>query len=75
MSLNFKGYTTEGQNFVPHITIGREVVLTEELNKIEEQIKLNKVVIPVKKLSLMESARLKGELKYLPLNSKESGCS
>ena len=75
MLLKCKGYTIEERKFVPHITIGREVVLTKEFNKMEQQMKLNEVVIPVSKISLMESTRIKGELKYIPLYTKEFRCS
>ncbi len=70
-SLEYKGYKAEEKKYVPHITIGREIVLAEEFNKIEQTVNMDKAVLTVKKVSLMESARLNGELKYIPLYSKE----
>lgn len=71
MLLEYQGYPIERKSFVPHITIGREVVLKEEFYKIEQQIKMEKVIIPVINISLMESTRLKGELRFISLYTKE----
>ncbi|KUO48732.1 MAG: hypothetical protein APF76_01970 [Desulfitibacter sp. BRH_c19] len=69
-SLERKGYTKEERNFVPHVTIARQVVLMEDLKKMQQQIKMDNIIIPVSKLSLMESTRVKGELRYIPLYTK-----
>lgn len=70
MALEVQGYPSEGKGFVPHITLGRQIILTEELNKIGEQIKLSDIGIPISKISIMESSRLNGELTYSPIYAK-----
>lgn len=72
-SLERKGYIREERSFVPHITMGREVVLIEDFNKMQQQIRMDRVTIPISKLSLMESTRIKGQLRYIPLYAKELG--
>ncbi|QUH18614.1 RNA 2',3'-cyclic phosphodiesterase [Alkaliphilus sp. B6464] len=64
------GYPREESSFVPHITLGRQVVLSRELDKINEKIHIDEMAIPVKKISIMESTRVNGELTYIPLYSK-----
>lgn len=60
----------EERKFTPHITIGREVVLKEDFNNLLKEIELKKLAILVDKVSLMESTRVNGELKYIPLYVK-----
>lgn len=69
-ALEEQGYPREESSFVPHITLGRQVVLSEELDKINGKIHIDNMVILVKKISIMESTRLNGELTYIPLYSK-----
>ncbi len=69
-SLKGKGYKEEERDFVPHVTLGRQIVLIEDFHKMKQQIKMDDIIIPVNKLSLMESTRVKGELRYIPLYNK-----
>ncbi|AFS78218.1 2'-5' RNA ligase [Gottschalkia acidurici 9a] len=65
------GITREERNFKPHITIGRQVIFNKKFNQIVEQINIDKLSIPVDKISLMESTRVNGELKYIPIHVKK----
>lgn len=62
--LHYLGYEKETRSFKPHVTIGRQVILKEDIS----DILLNKKV-KVKKISLMESKRVEGVLTYIPIAS------
>lgn len=66
-----QGYPPEEKTYVPHITLGRQVVLKEELNIINQRLSLDKVTVPVSKISLMESTRIKGRLTYIPIYTQK----
>lgn len=61
----------ELKKFTPHITIGRQVVLKEDFYKVMNKIKIENIEIIVNKISLMESIRIDGQLKYIPIYTKE----
>jgi len=61
----------EERKFTPHITLGRQIVLNEDFNKLREEISVESLPILVDKISLMESTRINGELKYIPIYIKE----
>ncbi|GAB2498593.1 RNA 2',3'-cyclic phosphodiesterase [Alkalibacterium psychrotolerans] len=54
-------------NYVPHLTLGRQIVLASSLSDLNETIGSSKTVIPVDSLSLMESKRVNNELVYEPI--------
>lgn len=70
MYLEELGYPREGKPFVPHITIGREVMLKEGFYNMESEMAVEPVEIAVSKISLMESTRLNGKLTYICLYSR-----
>ena len=63
-TLEDKGFSKEERSFTPHITLGRQIILKEEFNKLTEKIIIENIPIPVNKISLMESSRVNGELTY-----------
>lgn len=69
-ALERQGYPPEEKTFVPHITLGRQVVLKEELKTMNQRIGMDKVIVPVSKISLMESTRIKGQLTYIAIHAK-----
>ncbi len=68
--LEQQGYSKEERKFVPHITLGREVVLADEFNTIASSIQVSNEIITVNKISIMESGRKNGELSYIPIYTK-----
>jgi len=60
----------EERKYTPHITLGREIILKEDFNTLLKEVKIKKLPILVDKVSLMESTRVNGELKYIPLYEK-----
>jgi len=69
-ALERQGYPPEEKTFVPHITLGRQVVLKEELKIMNQRIEMDKAAVPVSKISLMESTRIKGQLTYIAIHAK-----
>lgn len=68
--LESKGYERERRPYRPHITLGREILLSQDIEELRSQIKVVPRIINVKSVSLMESTRVKGKLVYLPLHRK-----
>lgn len=64
--LSLKGFELENREFKPHVTLAREVVLSENVN-----IDSMNYEFTVNKISLMESKRINGELKYIEIFSKK----
>ena len=62
--LTFKGFKLEEREFKPHVTLAREVVLSENIN-----IDSLNYEFSVDRISLMESKRINGELKYIEIFS------
>lgn len=66
-SLMRQGFPRERKGLSPHITLGREVDLTEKFDIIKGLIPLEKRQIKVEKISLMESKRIGAKLVYKPV--------
>ena len=62
--LKAAGFKLESRNYKPHLTLGRQVVLTDEP-------KLETTEVSVHRISLMLSQRIDGKLKYTELYGKE----
>lgn len=62
--LKAAGFKLESRNYKPHLTLGRQVVLTDEP-------KLEIMEVSVHRISLMLSQRIDGKLKYTELYGKE----
>ena len=61
------GLPNEEKDYNPHLTLGREIILSTVLEEIEKELKLEDKRIVVNKLSLMESCRENGRLVYRPI--------
>lgn len=66
-ALEGQGYPREGKAFVPHITLGREVILKGDFRFLQKSLSFDPVEVKVDKITLMESTRIEGKLKYLKL--------
>jgi 2'-5' RNA ligase len=66
-NLEKQGFSRETRTFRPHITIGREVKLRTSFEEILEQAEMKLKRIEVCRISLMESKRMNGVLKYIPI--------
>lgn len=67
LNLVQQGFQREERPYRPHLTLGREIVLTEDFENIKNIITLEKRQIRVDQLTLMESKRINGKLAYVPI--------
>lgn len=68
-ALDEYGFSVENKKYKPHITIGRQVVMFEDL----KDIVVEPLVMPVHSIALMESKRVHGRLVYEVLDEIEVG--
>lgn len=66
-----KGIPREGRAYTPHITLGREIALKHDFSNIAAAIPNENPIIPVERISLMQSIRIDGDLRYIPIFSRE----
>jgi len=66
--LETNGFPRESRGFKPHITIGREIRLKVDIEEIRNNISIENIVVPVERISLMESTRVNGKLSYIPIH-------
>ena len=59
-----EGFPKEKRGISPHITLGREVDLTEKFDNMKAKIPLEPLEISANKISVMESKRIDGKLVY-----------
>lgn len=65
------GFKLEKRPFIPHITLGREVVLMKEFNSQDFVDTMDHLSCEVTKISLMKSERIAGKLVYTEIYAKE----
>jgi 2'-5' RNA ligase len=65
-SLRSKGFSLENRDYMPHITLGREVVL-----KTTPNFDVPKMSMTVSRISLMNSERINGKLIYTEIFAKQ----
>ena len=70
-ALEKHGYRKEDRKYTPHITLGREVLIDEKIEDLNEKAAIESKVIQVTKISLMHSTRVNGRLTYIPIYIKE----
>jgi RNA 2',3'-cyclic 3'-phosphodiesterase len=66
-SLKHEGMPFDEKPLKPHITLGRQVILRNEINELVNLISIDKLTIPVSNITLMESKRINDKLTYVPL--------
>lgn len=65
-----QGYPKEQRKFNAHVTLARETVIQENFHVLQQKIQVDPKVIPIEKISLMESIRVNGKLIYRPIYVK-----
>jgi len=68
--LNEEEHSAENGKYTPHITLGRQIVFSQDFEEWSRSQSVSPVEIKVEKISLMESIRLNGELIYRPVYVK-----
>jgi len=66
-----KQVISQRQKYSPHITIGREILLKASESIISNDITMPEIIVPVTKISLMESIRVQDRLIYRPIHVVE----
>jgi RNA 2',3'-cyclic 3'-phosphodiesterase len=64
------GFLLESRGLNPHITLCREAVIKCSFEQLSREIVIQPIEISVDKVSLMESTRIEGRLKYIPIYTK-----
>lgn len=72
-ALKENGYESEEEGYKPHITLSRETLLKEDFEMEFNRVKIKERKLKVSKVSLMESKRVDGRLRYIPVYVKEIG--
>jgi 2'-5' RNA ligase len=65
------GFQPETRAFKPHLTLGREVTVTDQFQMTELEKTIAPMKMNVRKLSLMRSERIQGKLTYTEIYSKQ----
>ena len=65
------GYPKERNAYTPHITLGREVALDGNFAELAHSVSAESMIVPVSRISLMQSTRTNRRLNYVPLYTKE----
>ncbi|MGE5626705.1 MAG: RNA 2',3'-cyclic phosphodiesterase [Solirubrobacterales bacterium] len=68
--LKLRGVKLENREYVPHITLGRDVVFKEGCNIDIISKSFKPIITKVEKVSLMKSENVNGKLKYTEIYSK-----
>ena len=69
-TLESYGFPIEKRGLNPHITLGREVALKVDFEQLYQKIAIEPKEIYIDKISLMESTRIDGRLKYNSVYTK-----
>ena len=65
------GFSPENKEYAPHLTLGREVRLSEPSGNIYESLPAAKQEMTVSRISLMKSERIDGKLVYSEIYGRE----
>lgn len=65
--LSESGFIIEKRRFIPHLTLGREIILNHSFDPREFVQTVPKIVVPISKIHLMKSERIMGRLTYTPV--------
>ena len=71
LELHHAGFQIEDREYSPHLTLGREVRLTDRNAEIYEALTKEKQEMQVARISLMKSERLSGKLVYSEIYGRD----
>lgn len=69
LTLKHEGIAFDEKPLTPHITLGRQIILKKEINELINLITIDKIIIPVNNITLMESKQINDKLTYIPIAS------
>lgn len=70
-SLEKAGFPKDDKKFTAHITLVRQAALKVDFRRLKEKVEIEAADIAADKISLMESTRVDGRLRYIPIYVKE----
>jgi len=65
--LKHKGIAFDEKPLRPHITLGRKIIFKKEIGELINLLTVDKMIIPVNNITIMESKRVNGKLIYVPI--------
>lgn len=65
--LKLAGFSLESQEYKPHLTLGRKVILPKDFDLFAFSRGIQPLSVEVREFSLMQSLHIQGELRYRPL--------
>ncbi|PRY82840.1 RNA 2',3'-cyclic phosphodiesterase [Alkalibacterium olivapovliticus] len=69
-----KDSTPDDLKYTPHITLGRQIVLSDSMDEVVNLVEVPEERLEVDTISLMESRREEGELVYRPIYTRTLDC-
>jgi 2'-5' RNA ligase len=69
--LRAAGFKLEERGFKPHLTLGRQIILSPAFDQVEFSHQIPPISQEVDRISLMKSERLAGKLTYTEIYSKD----
>jgi len=70
-ALSARGFQLESREYIPHLTLGREVVLNDGFDIKNFEKTIPQMSMEVKSINLMKSERIQGNLVYTSINEKK----
>ena len=62
-----EGFPKEEREYTPHITLARQVQLSEPINELNQKVTIKSLEFSVKNIAVMESINTNGQLVYRPV--------
>lgn len=62
-----EGFSKEERVYTPHVTLARQVQLTESINELNKKLTMKSLEFSVKSIAIMESININGQLVYRPV--------
>ena len=65
--LKNEGISFDEKPLKPHITLGRHIIFKKEIGEPINLLTVDKIIIPVNNITIMESKKVNGKLTYVPI--------